>query len=672
MSMVQEITASLAECMLPPNRRQHIADMLTSSFGKDGATSITLALPQRASQTLSEVAPLDKRILHELIEGNAYPLSEQDCQEIVSALQPLGVLVTEIAGNTTAATLKIAHPLEDIDAPTFKNQLIEISQLLNRFHIEHATIACLEPEPPQCIYNHRHLVGTNPTRGSIELGMATVKTLLPRAEIFYDDEQEKIIIIADRQSTVMNMVLEHDAFKAIPLAMSVYIRHPRELPDTADTVPAYLKKIYEIKETYPSLAGLPIPITAEILKHTDDAGVCRINPDHLLNALYDQTDTFRRRTDPASLRENPQEFWGTGSATSLHDDGWCLRIDDASGNLIVSLARPDPSFIVPEGGLLHTAACFIERAWYQYAQALVPMLPLTRLAHTQLSLKVDQYRPALVTTITITQDGTIATVDMSSELVRLHQTYAPTQKLFEDPHLLERLREIGTQRHKHIPSKVVYDNIIPILSNIASEATALFAQEHHRPAIYIERHPLLPKVHRLRRISMHKETLGDELFEEIYQRMNDDDALSSFIKTLSGIQREKAHYCCCQEHRYSHKPIAPGTCQQQATAGPPLRDARSLSLVLSLSRWLRGRPHHERLMGNQEPSKTLQHLLLTGAYQGISIFDDTRFTISEQEKLRLLGVPHASELSIKNFDEGTIIDGYDINAGKVVLRAQKV
>ena len=77
-------------------------------------------------------------------------------------------------------------------------------------------------------------------------------------------------------------------------------------------------------------------------------------------------------------------------------------------------------------------------------------------------------------------------------------------------------------------------------------------------------------------------------------------------------------------------------------------------------------------MGNQEPSKTLQHLLIIGACQGISIFDDTRFIISEQEKLRLLGVSQASELSIKNFNDGTIIDGFDIRAEKVVLRAQKV
>ncbi len=646
--------------------------MLTSSFGKDGATSITLAVPRRISQVLSEVGPHDKRILHELIEGDAHALSEQDCQEISNSIKALGIIVTEVTGNTTTTTIKIAYPLENIDEPTFKKQLIEISQLLKRFQIEHATIACLDPEPPHYIHNHRHMVGTNPTRGAIELSMATVKILLPKADIFYDDEQEKIIIIAERQSAHVDTVLAHDAFKAIPLAMSVYVRHPSALPDVIETIPTHLKQIHAIKNCYPSLAGLPVPITAEILKHTDDAGVCRINPVNLLNTLYDQTDTYRRRTDTASLRENTQEFWGTGSATSLHDDGWCLRIDDASGNFIVTLARPDPSFIIPEGGLLHTAACFIEKAWYQHAQPLVPMLPPTRLTREQLSLKVDQYRSALVTTITIAQEGSIIDVDMRSELVRLHQTFAPTQQFFEDPLLQERLRQIGTQRHIHLPATVTYDNIIPILSNIASEATALFAQEHHRPAIYIERHPLLPKTNRRNRIHTHREILGEELFQKFLQHIDDDGALSSFINTLSGKQRETAHYCCCNEHQYSHKPIALGNGQQQATAGPPLRDARSLSLVLSLSRWLRNRPHHERLMGNQEPSTLLQHILITGAYQGISIFDDTRFEISEKEKLRPLGVPYVQELPIANFDDGTIIDGFDIKEGKVVLKAQKV
>jgi hypothetical protein len=238
--------------------------------------------------------------------------------------------------------------------------------------------------------------------------------------------------------------------------------------------------------------------------------------------------------------------------------------------------------------------------------------------------------------------------------------------------LFEQIKCIATQRQIPLPESPEYDTIIPVLSNIASEATALFAQEHHRPAIYMQRHPLLVRTNRFNRIYKHKEILGDELFQELYKRINDDIQLSNYIKTLTGTERESAHYCCCDEPLYSHKPFASRDVQQQATAGPPLRDARSLSLVLSLSRWLRGRPHHERLMGNQEPNQTLQSLLMTGVYQGKSIFDSTRFAISEQEKLRPLGVPYAQELPIANFNDGTIIDGFNIKEGKVVLKAQKV
>ncbi len=489
------------------------------------------------------------------------------------------------------------------------------------------------------------------TRGEIEFTRACAKAILGGISTDHDENGIRIVVPPGRGSEAS-------------LALSgIRLKAPVSILERTDQTAhgSVLEVLPPAAER--AVADLP-PFILAALGLKPDESAAAVRPMSFFLRLNDYIEHYQERF-PGPEPRTQEFFWATGEENSLHDDAWSINMEGPDA--VLSLARPDPSFSIPQGGVVDcTARMLWEHVYTKTGAEVIPMLPRS-LARYRLSLCPWESRPCLVLRTRISPDGEIKNCSLRSELVRINCCVGPWDPCPDDVEFAgisnALSRRYGLPHGWHTTMKT----FINICVYFTREASCQFAEENSLP-LYYKTQTLKPLPKRLVSLERRGKSLQESVYSAVKEIIGDDGALRSYCRSclppdrhiLEGILFTKP----------AHGPVRPGpdSCPpagMQSSFVSPLRRYDSLATVLSWSRIIRGRT--DAGIPGRLPSSILRNIFLSGVYYDQDLFlNDKDFWVSE-DRLYFDLLNGRPSIKLRESDTGTRIKGIDLKNGRLIL-----
>lgn len=416
-----------------------------------------------------------------------------------------------------------------------------------------------------------------------------------------------------------------------------------------------------VLESGAALSGIPAFIKA-VLDEEGISPVLAINPSDFFSGL----ESFVAK--PASFKSGfvaNDNWWATGETSALHDDAWSFKCKKE--DIVVSLARPDPSFYIPVGGVFDTVAALIQKNYYfSNRHCLLPMLP-PGLTRNYLSLSASDYRPSLILRMTLSSDGEIKDVDVESASLKIGRVIEDSA-LFPIDETTERVLDFLRARYGWEKQQLMgVQDMVKACVILSQEAACIFAENNGFPILYQNRR-LKDPAERLASLEHCKEDLEPEIYQALIETIEDEEGLKQIVKQHPLVMIGFIEFRMSQKIYYSRtKPQSSFFVYDKVIGsfGPPLRQYIAMSTIMSWSRLLRGESALELRPNNV--STILRDILFAGVYSGESVFSDPNRYKVTNDAIRLLEIDGAPKIRVQDIDSGTRIKGICREDGRLVL-----
>lgn len=446
--------------------------------------------------------------------------------------------------------------------------------------------------------------GKTCTRGGIEYTRACAQALLGDCTD-YSDEGVRVIAPVGRGEAVARSL----SAAACPVPFYVTERMGRPAP----------REVVRAGAT----RELPPFIVTALGRRRGDS-LLAVSPARFFSQLNTFVEDYQERF-PDSDRQVQAPFWATGEVQSLHDDAWNIQFDE--GDLVLALARPDPSFTIPQGGVIDCVAGMIRTSIYtKTGGCVVPMLP-PDLARGRLSLSTAEPRPALVLRTRISLEGEILDVSLNSEMAAISHSHPHASNCPDTPEFRKLLQALSHKYDLSFNSIGGIDDLVEICGYLTRESSARFAESNGLPVRY--RSQSLKSVSdRWKSFTAREKQIPPAVALAVRTAMEDDSELRGIIRRCPLWLRRNLEYMMYESQCYTQIKPAPEDCPWagiQCAFGSPLRQYESFSTIVSWSRILRGRPALD--LESPSYSTILRDILLCGVFQNESLASE-RFRVS--------------------------------------------